>query len=68
MSSHAGRQCRGEEATGVALRKCCEGVSLDAQLLAEAMAEEFATSLPTDSAGWLEAAERIAEQVGPAKD
>lgn len=31
--------------------------------LAEAMAEEFAVSLPTDEAGWLEAAERIAAQV-----
>lgn len=36
--------------------------------LAEAMAEELATSLPTDDAGWLEAAERIAERLEQAKD
>jgi len=36
---------------------------IDAEQLAEAMAEEFATSLPTDDAGWLEAAQRIAERV-----
>jgi hypothetical protein len=36
---------------------------MDTVRLAEAMAEEFATSLPVDEAGWLEAAERIAASV-----
>lgn len=31
--------------------------------LADAMAEEFAASLPTDEPGWAEAAQRIAERV-----
>jgi hypothetical protein len=36
---------------------------IDAEQLAQAMAQEVATSLPTDDAGWLEAAQRIAERV-----
>jgi hypothetical protein len=36
---------------------------IDARQLAEAMAQEFAISLATDDAGWLEAARRIAERV-----
>jgi hypothetical protein len=36
---------------------------MDAELLAEAMAAEFDTSLPVDEAGWREAAKRILESV-----
>jgi hypothetical protein len=36
---------------------------MDAERLAEAMAAEFATSLPVDHAGWVEAAERIVERI-----
>jgi hypothetical protein len=36
---------------------------MDVERLAEAMAAEFATSLPVDHAGWVEAAARIAEYV-----
>lgn len=36
---------------------------IDPEQLAEAMADELATSLPTDLAGWIEAAPRIVERV-----
>jgi hypothetical protein len=36
---------------------------LDGERLARAMAEEFATSLPTDKAGWIEAARNIVERI-----